>query len=303
MHDFKLNDFKLLDVTLRDGGHLNDFHFNEQELEIILNALDASGIDYIEIGYRNGSISPIENIGIAGLSPDQYLQFCKKYIQRANVAVMAHCKNIEQQDIDALKKHGVMLLRLCIPKGEHQPALSYVQAAKKAGLMVSMNLIHISQYSNQEIYSVVEESLPFEPSMIYFADSNGCLHPDRVSEIYTHCTKNYKIPFGFHGHDHIGLAQTNALAALASGATYIDASLAGAGKGIGNLKLEYFVAYQHSMKNQRYNIKPLVAASNAVRDMLPTCGYVSEGEFMRGIYDLSTKQLKDFLSQNKDLKE
>jgi 4-hydroxy 2-oxovalerate aldolase len=211
---------------------------------------------------------------------------------------MAHCKNINKDDIKALKKCGVSLLRLCIPKGEHAAAYPFIEYAKEEGLLVSINLIHISQYKLETIFQVVESIIPHEPTMIYFADSNGCLHPERVTAMYEYCTSNYKIPFGYHGHDNIGLAQMNTLAAVAAGALHVDASLAGAGKGIGNLKMEYFIAYLQSNKIHRYEILPLIAASNFVRNILK-CGFVSEDEFTRGILDFSTEQLKAFKASSK----
>jgi 4-hydroxy 2-oxovalerate aldolase len=292
-----MDPLKILDVTLRDGGHINNFHFKNEDVVTIIKALDISNIEYIEVGYKNGSISPIDNIGIAGLSPDEYLLLCKNHVTKAKIAVMAHCKNINKDDIKALKKCGVSLLRLCIPKGEHQVAYPFIKLAKDEGLLVSINLIHISQYKLETIFKVVESIVPYEPTMIYFADSNGCLHPERVTAMYEYCTSNYQIPFGYHGHDNIGLAQMNTLAAIAAGAVHVDASLAGAGKGIGNLKMEYFIAYLQSNKIHRYEILPLIEASNFVRNILK-CGYVSEDEFTRGILDLSTEQLKSFKTTN-----
>lgn len=294
-----MSTFKLLDVTLRDGGHLSDFHFSEEQLSTILSSLDQAGLDFVEVGYRNGSIGPIENIGIAGLSPNNYLIFCKERLQHSQMAVMAHCQNITKEDIKELKKCGVSLLRLCIQKGEHPLALPFIGYAKDEGLLVSTNIIHISQYDLDLIQEVVETILPYEPSMIYFADSNGCLHPDRVAQIYKRCTQQYNVPFGYHAHDNIGLAQANALAALASGARFIDASLGGAAKGIGNLKLEFLIAYLYTMNQRQYDLKPIISASNFVRKTFPNYGFVSEDEFTRGIFDLSTKQLKEYNASSK----
>lgn len=290
---------KVLDVTLRDGGHLNDFHFTEAALHAILSPLNEAGIDYIEVGYRNGSIVPIPNIGIAGMSPDAYLTQCKALLTRTHMAVMAHCENIDKNDIIALKKNGVDLLRLCIPKGDAPLAIPLIQYAQDAGLLVSLNFIHMSQYTPELLYETVDKVMPFKPDMIYFADSNGCMHPNRTHDIYTYCTQHYTIPFGFHGHDNLGLAQANTLAAMQAGAHYIDGSLAGAGKGIGNLKLEFIIAYLHSLHNHQYNLNPLIEASNYIRNLLPQCGHVSEDEFTRGIRDLSTKQLKEYNAAKK----
>ncbi len=281
----------LTDVTLRDGGHLNDFHFSDEQINKIISAVDHCGIDFIEVGYRNGALKDINNIGVAGLCPDEYLIKCKQQMKKSKMAVMAHCDNIKQEDIIALKQCGVSLLRLAVQKGEVELAKPLIQYAKEAGLLTSVNFTHVSQYDYQDIYNAIENIIPFAPSIIYLADSNGSIHPDKVATIYKHCTTHYPTAFGYHAHDNIGLAQTNAIAAMTGGAQYIDASLAGASRGVGNARLELFIAYLHSMNMHQYDLYPLIDASNFVRETLPKCGYVSEEEFLRGTLNLSAKQV------------
>ena len=46
-----MKSLKVLDVTLRDGGCVNDFNFGQFNMERILQAQEASGVDFIELGY------------------------------------------------------------------------------------------------------------------------------------------------------------------------------------------------------------------------------------------------------------
>ena len=46
-----MNSLKVVDVTLRDGGCVNDFNFGQNYMDKILAAQEASGVDYIEMGY------------------------------------------------------------------------------------------------------------------------------------------------------------------------------------------------------------------------------------------------------------
>ena len=46
-----MNSIKVLDVTLRDGGCVIDFNFGQAYMEQILNGLEKSGVDAIELGY------------------------------------------------------------------------------------------------------------------------------------------------------------------------------------------------------------------------------------------------------------
>jgi len=46
-----MNSLKVLDVTLRDGGCVNNFNFGQTYMEKILAAQEASGVEMIELGY------------------------------------------------------------------------------------------------------------------------------------------------------------------------------------------------------------------------------------------------------------
>ena len=286
---------KVLDASLRDGGHRNNFHFSDEDLQGILVPLDNSGVDYIEIGYRNGSIIPIDNIGRAGLCDKAYLLNCHSLIKNSKIAVMAHPQNVNQEELAELKACGVTLLRVCVLKGELETAFPVMELAKKENLEVSFNFIHLSYYSDDELAAAVKLVAQHQPDMIYFADSNGSLFPEKIKDIYQKFTNNYSIPFGFHAHDNLGLAQANSLAALSAGADYIDGSLAGMGKGIGNLKTEFFLAYLQAMDVTKYKLDQVLAASNYVRGALKIGSEpVEMDEFIRGISDLSTADLKLF---------
>ncbi|STY28132.1 4-hydroxy-2-oxovalerate aldolase [Legionella wadsworthii] len=277
----------LLDASLRDGGHRTNFHFEDAQLEKILASLDVSGIEYIEIGYRNGTLTPAK-MGRAGWCAKEYLQFCRSLIRQANMVVMVFPSNLTQQDLVELKECGVDLLRLCITKNELTSALPKIKMVKKVNMKFAVNLANISSYQEKELDESLKQISEYVPDIIYFADSNGSLLPARISEIYEKYTSRYPIPFGFHAHDNLGLAQANTLAAMSSGVRFIDATLAGMGKGTGNLKTEFFVAYLHSIQLKKYNLDRVLEAANFVRTSLKIGQELIEmSEFIRGISDLS----------------
>ncbi|KTD01634.1 4-hydroxy-2-oxovalerate aldolase [Fluoribacter gormanii] len=282
-----LDPIVLLDASLRDGGHRTNFNFEDIQLERILSPLDNSGIEYIEIGYRNGTLSPLQ-VGRAGWCAKDYLLFCRSLIQKAKMAVMVFPNNLTQTDLMELKECGVDLLRVCIAKNELASALPKIKIAKKANMEISVNLMCISYYKENELDDSIKQISEYEPDIIYFADSNGSLLPTRTKEIYEKYINNYPFQFGFHAHDNLGLAQANALAAMSTGVRFIDASLAGMGKGIGNLKTEFFVAYLHSIQLKKYNLDSILEAANFVRSSLKIGQEpVEMSEFIRGISDLS----------------
>lgn len=286
---------QLLDVTLRDGGHRTNFHFSASELQNILYPLDKSGVEYIEIGYRNGSLHPIDDLGPAGFCHKEYLILCQSLIQSANIAVMLHPKNVDLTDIRELKKYGVDLVRICVAKGCLSQALPVLDMVKSLGLQVSVNIIHLSYYKPNELDEVVETVSGYQPDMLYFADSNGSMFPSKIREIYDTFSRHHAFTFGFHAHDNLGLAQANVLAAIEGGARLIDASLSGMGKGTGNLKTEFFIACLQAGKLEKYNLQEALTAANYIRQNLSKGHEVIEmDEFIRGISDLSTADLTSF---------
>jgi 4-hydroxy 2-oxovalerate aldolase len=282
-----MDTIKVLDVSLRDGGYRTNFHFTNNDLQEILRSLDNSGLEYIEIGYRNGPLAPIENCGKAGCCGKDYLLFCQSLIKNAKIAVMVYPQNVIKSDLEELKACRVALLRICVPKGEVQTACPIIDTGNKLGLETSVNFMNMSYYNEKEMDEAVAIASSHYPDMIYFADSNGSMFPTKIQAIFHKYTKQYAIPFGFHAHDNLGLAQANALAALSNGVQYIDVSLAGMGKGIGNLKTEFFTAYLHAIDIKKYSLPEILMAANYVRKVL-RIGHedIEIYEFFRGISGL-----------------
>jgi len=44
---------KILDCTVRDGGLINQWQFNDDFVRKVFVALSQSGVDYMEIGYKS----------------------------------------------------------------------------------------------------------------------------------------------------------------------------------------------------------------------------------------------------------
>ncbi|MDE1476354.1 hypothetical protein [Xenorhabdus bovienii] len=74
-----------IDVTLRDGGYLNNFNFTTEYAINHVETLTKSGMEWFEIGYRNGSFKPISNIGLTGMSPDSYIWDIHRAVPEAKV--------------------------------------------------------------------------------------------------------------------------------------------------------------------------------------------------------------------------
>lgn len=237
-----------IDVTLRDGGYQNGFSFPSYYAVKHAKTLTESGVKWIEIGYRNGSFKPIPNIGLTGISPDKYIGAIHRSTPNVKIVVIAHPHNITTDDITKMKSHGVSMLRLCIKASNPQPALELCKFAKMADIQVSMNVVRVSQVSSSRLIELANLSQAAGADIIYLADSNGSLLPEQVSNLVHIIKCSTKLKIGFHAHDNLGLAMANSIEAIKSGATFIDCSLTGMGKGSGNLALETWLTFLNAYK-------------------------------------------------------
>lgn len=279
---------KLMDVTLRDGGYRTNFNFPLEFVHFILSKLDNAGIEYIEIGYRNGSIKPIPNIGITGICDDKYISYCRNLIKRAKLTVMLHPKNISPRDILELADNGVDSIRICYNSNTIEPDLEPISIAKKNKLEVCCNITRISQSSCDQMATLVKKIINQGADVIYFADSNGSLNPTSVRDLFLFMKTNFTTKFGFHAHDNIFLAHANAIAAVEQNVQFIDTALLGFGKGAGNVRTEGFAAYLGTLGEKEYKLCELLEAAKHVRDAFcNTYNPLPIKEIIAGSLDLS----------------
>lgn len=260
---------RVVDVTLRDGGYRNNFDFGMAYIKDHVRLMQKAGVDFIEIGYRNGSAVKIEGIGRTGLSENDYIEALREACPQAQLGVIAHAHNITDQDVHDLKALGVKLLRLCLNADNLEETVRLALLAKQLGLTTTINVVRISSYTESALAAVLAgiaaHSHAFD--VVYTADSNGNQTPEDVDRVYRQLrASNLQSELGFHAHDNIGQAMANTLMALENhGVSYVDASLLGMGKGIGNLRLEQLIAFLQRGGASRYNTMRILCAADRLR--------------------------------------
>ena len=283
---------KTLDVTLRDGGYRNNFHFNNEDINHIVASLTKTGIDYIEVGYRNGSFKPMDNIGITGNSDNQYLQLVKQSHPEAQLGVIYHPRNIKEKDIDDMFNIGISLLRCCFDANNIDYTLKLIEKTKQLKMVSCVNFTRVSQLSKNKLLENAALAVQAGADVVYLADSNGSLLPHEVTNLMYILKNTIDVELGFHAHNNLNLAIANAIAAIDSGATFIDSSLRGMGKGAGNLQTEFWIAYLlKTNKNKNYD---LGAAFESVEYLANNLHYSNPEtpliDIMAGSLDLSIEE-------------
>src|SRR5262249_54771297 len=196
------------------------------------------GVPHIEVGYYRPRLADDETAPGAKCCRTAYLDALAGVRGASELVVMVHPRDVDVDDYTRLADHGITWVRFVVSTAGVPDLDRHVAAARRAGLRSSVNLIRASQRPLDSIVSLGREAEAMGADWLYTADSNGSLLPDRVEEIFHELSSAIRIPLGFHPHNPLQLAFANGLAALRGGATLLDSSLGGMGKGAGNLVTE-----------------------------------------------------------------
>jgi 4-hydroxy 2-oxovalerate aldolase len=260
-----VNEITLLDVTLRDGGYVNEHSWSRADAMTVLASCTAARLSYSEVGYFRPARHEVDGAARpASCCPPDYLRTLHEHHPELTLVAMVHSRDVALDDYRMLRELGVGMVRMPAQLALLPSLPRHVEAARNAGLRVTLNLIRVSELSTGEVVEAARLADECGAEAFYLADSNGGLFPDRVTELVRASAGAAGIPLGFHAHDGLSLAFINSLTALQAGCTYLDASLAGMGKGGGNLSLELIVGYLISRQQAPYRMAPLVRAADTV---------------------------------------
>jgi 4-hydroxy 2-oxovalerate aldolase len=278
--------WKLIDCTLRDGGNLNGWNYPESYISKVLTLLDRGGADAVEVGYRGGSGSnKAADVGPAARCGRDFLLALPR-LQSAALAVMCVPTVCPIGELDDLPELGVKLVRIATYPADAERALPYLSHARQLGLPCSLNLMAASYMEPDAIGALARRAEQAGADVFYMADSFGGMNPDQVrARVAAACASNSR-PVGFHGHNNLGLAFANALAALEAGAAYLDGSLGGMGRGAGNLPTEQLVAAAETWERlgRRFDADAILeAAELTTRLVLNQPMHVSTAELETGL--------------------
>lgn len=281
----------LLDVTLRDGGYVNGHSWTLREAEAVVRAVGACGVPYLEVGYLRDAHDPRRPTASC---PPAHLDALAAVDGRPALAVMVRPGEVPVARIAQLPDHGVSMVRVLVGGASADQARPYVAKARETGLAVATNLTRVSERDEAGIAAAVRACAAEGAEVVYLADSNGSLDPDGVAARVTAARDAAGLPVGFHPHDNLGLAFINAKAALAAGATALDASIAGIGKGGGNLRLEVVVAHLIVRHGADLRLDPIADGATTLAARLRMLADGSTRAVLTGLLNLNLDSATEF---------
>ena len=118
-------------------------------------------------------------------------------------------------------------------------------------------------YSDLEFLSMIEKINKLNPYAFYIVDSFGSMTLDEFHKylILTNNNLNINISLGYHSHNNMQLAFSNAISMCNMNLKrdiILDSSIYGIGRGAGNLNSELMADFLNKTYSKNYNILPLL---------------------------------------------
>jgi homocitrate synthase NifV len=228
----------LNDTTLRDGEQAPGVAFTTAEKVSIARALAQAGITEIEAGtpaMGRDEVAAIRAIVEEGLS----------------AKIIGWCR-MKPSDVDAAIAAGVSMVNVSIPSSDVQiaaklgggraAALEQVKRvvgyARDKGLDVAVGGEDSSRADIAFLTELVATAKAAGARRFRIADTLSVLDPDASFALMAALRATTDLELEFHGHDDLGLATANTLAAIKAGATHASVTVIGLGERAGNAPLE-----------------------------------------------------------------
>lgn len=249
-----------LDCTFRDGGYVNDWHFDKKIAREAYRSLSKAGVDIVELGYKNpiGSL-PADDSGIWRFCPRELIEETIEGIQGARIALMINYGKVSLNDIEERGTGPVSLLRVAAHKDKIKDALEFARGLKKKEYEVSLNLMGFTGYNEAERKAVVDILKREDIDYLYIADSYGSMLPNQIEGIFRPLIEGLgNIKMGFHPHNNLQMAFANTIEAIRCGVHIVDGSMYGIGRSAGNLPIEILISYLELSTDRKYNVVPIL---------------------------------------------
>lgn len=266
-----MNSLSVLDVTLRDGGCVNNFNFGQRNMDQILAALEQSDVDYIELGYidqNKGSQQGRTQYCNEQVIPQYFLKHKKP--GTVYVAMMDYGKF----DVDKLLPcdgRGIDGIRVAFHKKDRHNVIAIGKTIMEKGYRFYVQPMITLRYSDAELLELIDDvnrELP-NASGFYIVDSFGEMRQNDMNRMMNLVDHNLfpSMPLGFHSHNNLQLSYSNAVALLqfpANRDLMLDCSIMGMGKGAGNLNTELLLEHLNLYYGKHYHTEPLLSVIDSV---------------------------------------
>ncbi len=251
---------KVVDCTIRDGGLMNKSNFALETVRKVFKSICDSGVDYVELGYRNSdNYFSRDDYGPWRFCDEKDLVAATDGIdkKKTKLAVMMDAHKSFAEDLLPKEESVVDMVRVATYVKDVDKAIYTANHAMELGYEATINVMSVSvegsMFLDEALAQIEEET---KVAAVYVVDSFGALYSEEVDYFIEKFQKFIKTKeVGVHFHNNQQLAFANTIEGIIKNANYVDGTLMGLGRGAGNCPLELLISF---LKNPKFRILPLI---------------------------------------------
>lgn len=254
---------ELLDVTLRDGSYAVDFHLDEDFVVALLGQLDETPIEKVEIGHGHGFEAEQSGVRPCNIDLRRWCEIARWELKATSWGMFAQPRFSRLSTLAELCSEGMSFVRVGMEAERIPENRDYLERATEICGQVYLNLMKSSATPCETLPALLRD-VPPAVAGVYIVDSYGSMLPSDVHRYVTVARQSFPV-VGFHGHDNLGMANANSIAAVEAGAALVDGALNGIGRGSGNAETESLAGIFKLRGDDRYDYKALAVLAELCR--------------------------------------
>ena len=264
--------FAIIDSTLREGEQFSNAHFTTEQKIQIARALDAFGVEYIELTSPVASPQSLEDLKtVAGLGlRAKVLTHVRCHMDDATVAVQTGVTGIDilfgTSSFLREFSHGKSVDEIIC---EARNVITFIKDNGKEVRFSSEDSFRSTEGDLLKVYKAVDA---MGVDRVGVADTVGIATPRQCYALAVELRHHVSCDIEFHGHNDAGCAVANSYSILEGGATHIDTSVLGIGERNGITPLGGFVARMYADDpaaiKKKYDLRMLKELDEMVASMV-----------------------------------